>query len=198
MKALRVILAAAVLSWTVASGAVGWVGIPYRNGNTIEVPDLVGQLAADADTAAELLGLDTSVVLSRCSAEPDTEVLEQDPAAGQFVALGTVIDLETSNGMECLWDLTGIPVGWYSIANALTDSEFVALMRLEADGDGVWAYWQPGTTIRGTSQLRLNVAAIRAEANGSAVWARWSPGTNIRNTGNLQLNMQEALNNDFQ
>jgi hypothetical protein len=62
----------------------------------------------------------------------------------------------------------------------------------------VWAYWQPGTTIRNRSQLRLNIAAIQAEADGAAVWARWAPGVGIRNTGNLQLNMQEALTVDFQ
>jgi hypothetical protein len=71
-------------------------------------------------------------------------------------------------------------------------------MRQEANGDAVWAYWQPGTVIRASSQLRLNIAAIQAEADTAAVWARWSPGTNIRNTGNLQLNMQEALTVDFQ
>jgi hypothetical protein len=191
-------LAAVALSWATAVSAVGWVGIPLILNDVVEVPNLVGLSATDADIAAEAVGLDTAVVLMRCSAEPADEVLEQDPIAGQFVALATVIDLETSTGVACLWDLTGIPIGWYSIARAEADRDFVALMRQEANGNGVWAYWQPGTTIRNRSQLRLNIAAIQAEADGAAVWARWAPGVGIRNTGNLQLNMQEALNADFQ
>lgn len=199
MKPLRLMLAAAVLTWTVAAQAVGWVGIPLINGGgeLVTVPNVVGLSATDADTALEADGLDTGTVTMRCSGEPLDEVLEQNPAAGSFVSVGALVDLETSTGSGCLWDLTGIPAGWYSIANALADRDFVAIMREEASNNATWAYWLPGAP-RGTATLRLDLQVIRDEADGDAEWARWAPGTTGNNSGNLQLNLQEALTVDFQ
>lgn len=94
-----------------------------------------------------------------------------------------------------LWDLTGIPSGWTSMPNVLTDKEFVAIMRQEANGDGVWAYWLPGT-INASANLKLNMENVLEEANTNAVWARWAPGA-PRNSANLQINLQAALNADF-
>jgi hypothetical protein len=133
-----------------------------------------------------------------CSVAAEFEVVSQDPTAGSFVVLATVVDVRTSTGVECTYDLTGIPVGWYSIPNVLADQDFVALMREEATNGGAdWAYWLPGAP-RGTANLRLDMNIIRVEAtSGGADWARWAPGTRPGNTGNLQLNMQEALNADF-
>lgn len=199
MKPLRLMLAAAALSWAAVAGAVGWVGIPLRNGpeGSVEVPDVVGLDAADADTALEAVGLDTGVVTMSCSLQPADEVLEQDPIAGALVDVGSLVDLETSDGVECTYDLTGIPDGWYSIANVLVDQEFLELMRIEATTGGAdWAYFLFGTT-QGSANLRLDMAIITDEANGTADWARWAPDTQPGNTGNLQLHMLDALAADF-
>lgn len=201
MKALRSMLAAAVLTWTVAAGAVGWVGIPLRNGaaSTVAVPDVVGEAnfaAADAILGGVgLLGFEIEV----CSAAANDEVVSQDPVATTVVALGSTVDVRTSNGVACSYDLSGIPSGWYSIASVLADQDFVREMREEAtNGGGDWAYWLADAP-RGTANLRLDMTVIRVEAtSGGADWARWAPGTQPGNTANLQLNMIEALNADFQ
>ena len=164
----------------------------------VVVPDVVGEADfAAADSILEGVGLDGNELAAHCSSAAADEIISQNPAAGASVIPGSLIDLTPSTGIVC-WDLTRIPIGWYSIPDVLADRAFTTLMRQEANGDGIWAYWQPGTTIRGSSQLRLNLAIIRTEADGDADWARWVPGVTIRNTGNLQLNMQEALLADFE
>ncbi len=182
---------------------LGWVGVPLMGDDEggpedVEVPDVVGLSLAAADTALEMVGLDTGTTSAVCSAEAANEVLEQDPLAGAFVELAALVDLEYSSGVECTYSLVGIPAGWYSIPNVLADQDFVALMRTEATTGGAdWAYYLPGVP-QGTANLRLDMIIIRAEAQGAAEWARWAPGTQPGNTGNLQLNMQLALNADFQ
>lgn len=161
------------------------------------VPDVVGLDLAAADTALEGAGLDTGTVTAVCSPATLDEVVSQNPAAGASAALASLVDLSASSGVECTWDFSGIPTGWYSIPNVLAEQDFVREMRVEASGAGVWAYWLPGA-IRGTANLELNIAVISAEASGSAVWARWAPGSQPGNTGNLQLDMVGALNANFQ
>ncbi len=98
---------------------------------------------------------------------------------------------------------TGIPSGFFSIANCIKDPDFIALMRAEANDIGVWASWNAGVDLptlpipKGTANLNLNLTIIKNEANGSATWARWAPDTQPGNTGNLQLNMRTAITNDF-
>jgi len=166
-------------------------------GSDVAVPNVVGEANfAAADAILEGEGLDGAEI-EVCSAEAEDEVVSQSPAAGSLVALGTVVDVRTSNGVACTWDTTGIPAGWYSIATVLADDDFRREMRVEADGDAGWAYWLPGAP-RGSANLRLDLSVIRAEANADADWARWAPGTRAGNTGNLQLNMIEAFSADFQ
>ncbi len=163
---------------------------------SIPVPDVVGLSQAAADTALEAALLDTGSITQTCSSEAIGTVVGQSPSAGVLVNAAALVDLDVSDGTAC-WDLTGIPTGWYSIANALADQEFIAIMRQEASDDGVWAYWLSGAP-RGTANLRLNLDVIRAEADGSAAWARWAPGTTGRNSGNLQIDMRAALTANFQ
>jgi hypothetical protein len=164
----------------------------------VAVPDVTVDSLAEADVVLEAFGLDTGTTTAVCSLEAENEVVGQNPAAGALVVLGSAVNLTYSNGVECEYDLTGIPIGWYSVQFALADQEFIVLMRDEATNGGAdWAYWLPGVP-RNTANLRLDMAVIQAEAtSGGADWARWAPGTQPGNTGNLQLNMQEALNADF-
>lgn len=193
-------LAAAALFAVAASAQaaiVGWVGVPLEGGVT--VPNVVGEAnSAAADVILEAVGLDLGTVSEQCSAEPDDEVLAQNPLSGANALLGSLVDINVSNGVACSYDLTGIPAGWRSIPNVLADRDFVALMRIEATtGGGNWAYWLPGA-IQNSANLQLNMAIIRIEAtSGGANWARWAPGTQPGNTGNLQMDMRAALNADF-
>lgn len=198
---LRAVIAAALLLPTVAGAQtfIGFTGIPlFSTASLVPTTDVVGQASfAAADALLEADGLDGTEV-EVCSAAPDNEVVSQDPLAGSMVSLGAIVTVRTSNGVECTWDTTGIPAGWYTIPTVLADNDFRREMRVEADGDGVWAYWLAGS-IRGTANLQLNITVIRTEAtSGGADWARWAPGTQPGNTGNLQLNMIEAFSADFQ
>jgi hypothetical protein len=165
----------------------------------VEVPYVIGLSQTEADDALDLVGLIVGVVTQACSVEIEDEVLGQNPIAGLSAILGSAVALTTSSGVACEYDLTGIPIGWYSIANATADQDFVLLMRDEAtNGGGDWAYWLPGVP-QNSANLRLDMNVIRTEASsGGADWARWAPGTQPGNTANLQLNMQDALNADFQ
>jgi hypothetical protein len=202
MRRLRLSAGVAALIWAATAQAeiIGWVGVPLMGDDTdVEVPNLLSESLAEADVILEALGLDTGTTTAVCSLEAANEVTSQDPAAGVDVALGALVDLNYSSGVECSYDLTGIPDGWYTIPNVLADNDFVALMREEAtNGGGDWAYWLAGTT-QGSANLRLDLNVIRTEAtSGGADWARWAPGTQPGNTGNLQLHMRDALNADFQ
>ena len=100
-------------------------------------------------------------------------------------------------------ELTGIPAGFFSIANCVKDPDFLNFMRVQAEGAGVWCSWVAGVDLgsepvpKGTANLELNIALIQNEAEGSAIWARWAPGTQPENTGNLQLDMVTALDVTF-
>lgn len=188
------ILSLAALPASAAVEIIGWVGIPLTQ--NVQVPDVVGSDLATADTSLEAVGLDTGTTTSTCSAQPADEVLSQNPTAGSFVALGSTVDLTYSSGVECTWDFSGIPTGWYTMPNVLAEQDFMREARVEANTNGVWAYWLPGAP-QGSANLRLDLDIIRAEADGSAVWARWAPATTGRNSGNLQLNMVLALEANF-
>ena len=98
---------------------------------------------------------------------------------------------------------SGIPAGFFSIANCVKDIDFRALMYAEAEGSAVWALWVLGVDLgsepvpKGSANLELNIALIQNEAEGTATWARWAPGAQPENTGNLQLDMTAALIADF-
>jgi hypothetical protein len=197
-RGLLAVLAAGLL-FTQQAGAAyyAFAGNAFTfSAGSIAVPDVVGLSEAAADAALEAELLDSGTITQTCSSEPIGEVVGQSPAAGVLVNAGALIDLDVSDGTAC-WDLTGIPAGWYSIANALADQEFVAIMRQEANDAAVWAYWLAGAP-RGSANLRLDLNVIRTEADGSAAWARWAPGTQPGNTGNLQIDMRAALTANFQ
>lgn len=66
----------------------------------VPVPDVTGMLQADAEAALTAAGLTTGSVSTQASAEPDTEVLSQDPVATTMVPPGTSVDLVVSD-YEC-------------------------------------------------------------------------------------------------
>lgn len=113
---------------------------------------------------------------------------------------------DLSNGLIAAVDLTGLPAGFFSVANCLKDADFRAQLRIEAEDAGVWAYWVPGVLVANDSlgvlpkrsaNLKLNLALIRAEASDTATWARWAPGTQSGNSGNLQVDMITGLERGF-
>ncbi len=99
--------------------------------------------------------------------------------------------------------LSGIPAGFYSIANCVKDPDFLLEMRNEAQSASVWCKWDLGVDLaqdpvpKRTGNLNLNIALIQTEAEGTTTWARWAPGVQRESTGNLQLNMRLALLANF-
>lgn len=88
--------------------------------------------------------------------------------------------------------------GWDEVSDWLQEPQFVAAMRAQANGAGVWAFWSAGA-IHGTAELNLNLTVIKAQANGAAVWARWSAGSPPvpKGSGTLQLNAATAIAANF-
>lgn len=77
-------------------------GVWYED-NLIAVPNVVGQAsAAAADAILEGDGLDLGGATARCSPETLDAVVGQSPAAGTQVALGSLVDVLVSNGVECV------------------------------------------------------------------------------------------------
>lgn len=73
----------------------------FEENNCVATPDVVGLSQAAADAALMLAGLDTGNVVSRCSNQASGEVIDQIPPAGTVLALGSLVDINISNGVPC-------------------------------------------------------------------------------------------------
>lgn len=93
--------------------------------------------------------------------------------------------------------------GWFSFHNALHESEFIDLMKVESEGVGTWVAWAAGVDLqsnpipKGTANLKLNFDYFINEANTAAFWCRWSFGTQPGNRGNAEINMQAGEEINF-
>lgn len=86
-------------SWASGSWASGSWGVDE---NTVAVPDVVGEADfAAADLVLEGVGLDGGTETEKCSGAPDNEIIDQSIASGTIVALGTLVNLSSSNGVAC-------------------------------------------------------------------------------------------------
>lgn len=73
----------------------------------VAVPSVIGQAdSAAADAILEGDGLDLGTDTPRCSTATENEIVSQNPAAGTQVALGSLVDVYSSNGVAC----TGRPL----------------------------------------------------------------------------------------
>jgi hypothetical protein len=89
--------------WTANMWATGiWSARSCDGTPTVTVPDVVGDLAADADTALEAVDLDTGTVTPQCSVQALNTVLSQNPPAGASVVVGALVDIWTSTGVACV------------------------------------------------------------------------------------------------
>lgn len=69
---------------------------------TVEVPDVVGEADfAAADAVLEGVGLDGGTETAVCSPAAASEIVGQNPQAGDFVELGTLVNLLSSSGTPC-------------------------------------------------------------------------------------------------
>jgi beta-lactam-binding protein with PASTA domain/predicted Ser/Thr protein kinase len=76
-----------------------------RGPDNVQVPDLVGQTAAEAQASVQRLGLSLAPVPQQREVDDSTQVgrvLSQDPAAGQFLAPGTPVLLTIGRQRETL------------------------------------------------------------------------------------------------
>ncbi len=112
MRVLAAIVLCALPAWASAQTFIGFTGIPLISDEVstpqVEVPNVISQAtAAAADDVLELAGLDAGGVTARCSLETNGEVIGQSPGPGVLVDVGSLVDLLTSNGQECV--LAGAP-----------------------------------------------------------------------------------------
>lgn len=83
------------------------------------VPDVVGMAQADANAAIIAAGYTVGSIGSQASAEPDGEVLSQDPVDGATPGCGSAVDIVVSD-YECYfgqadyaqWEMAGKPTCW--------------------------------------------------------------------------------------
>ena len=83
------------------------------------VPDVTGMAQADANTAIIAAGYTVGNITSQASAEPDDEVLSQNPVGGATPGCGSAVDIVVSD-YECYfgqpdyaqWALVGKPDCW--------------------------------------------------------------------------------------
>jgi len=111
MRALLVIVGLAALGIAGPSAAadcgtiVGWVGVPLCQdaaAPTAPMSNVIGAASsAAADTTLEGDGFDLGGVTARCSDEALDEVVGQSVGPGVETPLGTLVDVLTSNGVEC-------------------------------------------------------------------------------------------------
>ena len=93
----------------------------------VDVPDLVGDLVADAEAELRALGLTADIRREDDEDAPADTVLEQSPAPGGQVPRGSVVVLVVSNGPgnEAIPDVTGMTAE--EAANALGRAGFEAV-----------------------------------------------------------------------
>ncbi len=87
--------------------------------------------------------------------------------------------------------------GWYTLHDVLHEAEFIALMKAEAEGAGVWCKWSAGTGLedpvpKNNGNLDLVFSVFRNAATGATTWARFAPGTASNVRGDIQIDMQAA------
>ena len=98
--------------------------------------------------------------------------------------------------------LTTRPGNTFTLHDVFHEQEFIDLMRGEAEGVGLWAFWALGVDLlvdpipKATGNLELNYSHFRAAATGSTTWARFAPGTVSNVRGDIQIDMRagEAVN----
>ncbi|WP_374945999.1 Stk1 family PASTA domain-containing Ser/Thr kinase [Agreia sp.] len=131
---------------------------------TVSIPDVAGQSAADATTALTTLGLTVGTMTKENSATaPADTVIRTDPAAGTASFVGDSIDLVISSGLVSVPDVTG-----QALDVASTALQGLSL-QVSVDGD-------PGCkTVAGNPVSSQSVAAGDAEQK-SAIAIRYCTG----------------------
>ena len=98
--------------------------------------------------------------------------------------------------------ITTRPGNTFTFHDVLHEQEFIDLMRGEAEGVALWAFWALGVDLsvdpvpKLTGNLELNYPHFRTAARGATTWARFAPGTSSGVRGDIQIDMQagEAAN----
>jgi serine/threonine-protein kinase len=132
---------------------------------TVSIPDVTGQPAADATTALTTVGLTVGSTNKENSATaPADAVIRTDPPAGTASFVGDSIDLVISTGLVSVPDVTGQAL---EVASAALQS---LALQVSVDGD-------PGCkTVAGNPVSSQSIAAGDA-AQKSAIAIRYCTGT---------------------
>ena len=151
------------------------------------VPDVVGQLQANAEAAVLAAGLVVGAITTANSdTVPAGNVISQDPAGGSSVVEGSAVDLVISLGPAVIEDYTRPEVSVTIVPTVANVGESVTITVNAADNAGVVS-----------QELLVNGVSISLDASGIATYSSLVPGvfttvaTALDASGNEGLDSEE-------